>query len=230
MTSQIGGFSVIAAGLDRSLLLDSHGALTYIELVTQATEYPPGGRMRKDLTELLNAWSEGDPAASDELMPRIYDELHKMAWRQMRGERPEHTLQPTALIHEAYLQLIDQRVSWKSRNHFFAIAARCMRRILLKSARKRATGKRGGGLPDLPLDSEIVADTARPDDLLDLDVALERLEAVDPRQAQIVELRFFGGYTGAEIAGILAVSQSTVDREWRTALAWLTCELGPERR
>ncbi len=183
--------------------------------------------MRNDLTEQLIAWSEGDPAALDVLMPRIYDELHQMARRHMRGERPDHTLQTTALIHEAYLQLIDQRVSWRSRNHFFAIAAKCMRRIILQSARKRATGKRGGGLPDLPLDAEALADKARPDDLLDLDVALERLEALDPRQAEIVELRFFGGYTGAEIAEILEVSQSTIDREWKTALAWLTCELGP---
>lgn len=179
----------------------------------------------RDVTQLLIAWSEGDQAALSDLMPRVYDELHVLARRQMRGERAGHTLQPTALIHEAYLQLIDQRVSWKSRRHFFAIAARCMRRIVLQYARQRSAGKRGGGMPDVPLDEAILADRARPADLLDLDRILERLEEIEPRQVEIVDLRFFSGYTCEEIAGILEISESTVNREWKSARAWLTCEL-----
>lgn len=179
----------------------------------------------RDLTQLLIAWSEGDEVALRDLMPWVYDELHLLARRQMRGERAGHTLQPTALIHEAYLQLIDQRVSWKSRKHFFAIAARCMRRIVLQYARQRATGKRGGGIPDLPLDEAIVADRARPTDLLDMGRLLERLQEIEPRQVEIVDLRFFSGYTCEEIAEILEVSESTVNREWKSARAWLTCEL-----
>lgn len=181
--------------------------------------------MEKELTELLIAWSDGDQAALGELMPRVYDELHRMAERQMRSERADHTLQPTALIHEAYMQLVDQRASWKGRRHFFAIAAKCMRRIVLKHARQRAADKRGGGVPEVSLDEAIVADRARPGDLLDLDRALERLEEIEPRQVEIVELRFFGGYTCEEIAEILEVSESTVNREWKSARAWLTCEL-----
>lgn len=181
--------------------------------------------MENDLTELLIAWSEGDPAAMVELMPRVYDELHRMAERQMRSERRNHTLQPTALIHEAYLQLIDQRVSWKSRAHFYAIAAKCMRRIVLKHARRRAAAKRGGDALMVSLDEALIVGRARPADLLDLDRALERLEELDSRQAQVVELRFYGGYTAEEIARILEVSESTVSREWRSAQAWLTSEL-----
>lgn len=179
----------------------------------------------RDVTRLLIAWSEGDPEALGDLMPRVYDELHLLARRQMRGERAGHTLQPTALIHEAFLQLVDQRVSWKSRKHFFAIAARCMRRIVLQYARQRATGKRGGGVPDLALDEAIVTEQARPTDLLDLGRHLERLEEIEPRQAEIVDLRFFSGYTCEQIADILEVSESTVNREWKSARAWLTCEL-----
>ncbi len=179
----------------------------------------------RDVTQLLIAWSEGDKAALGDLMPRVYDELHLLARRQMHGERAGHTLQPTALIHEAYLQLVDQRVGWKSRKHFFAIASRCMRRIVLQYARQRAAVKRGGGMPDLSLDEAIVVDRARPTDLLDLGRLLERLEETEPRQVEIVDLRFFSGYTCEEIANLLEVSESTVNREWKLARAWLTCEL-----
>ncbi|MEM7355281.1 MAG: sigma-70 family RNA polymerase sigma factor [Acidobacteriota bacterium] len=178
-----------------------------------------------DVTRLLIAWSEGDEAALDQVLARVYDELHRLARWQMRGERAGHTLQPTALIHEAYLQLVDQRASWKSRKHFFAIAARCMRRIVLQHARRRAADKRGGGLSALPLDEAIMGERAQPADLLDLGKSLERLEAIEPRQAEIVDLRFFSGYTCAEIAKFLEVSEATVNRDWKVARAWLTCEL-----
>lgn len=181
--------------------------------------------MEQDLTDLLIAWSHGDEASLCELMPRVYGELYRMAQRQMRGERSNHTLQPTALIHEAYLQLIDQRAGWKNRKHFFAIAAKCMRRIVLKHARQRVADKRGGGMPDVPIDQGSIADRARPVELLDLDRALERLAKIEPRQVEIMELRFYGGFACREIADLLEISESTVNREWKLARGWLTCAL-----
>lgn len=154
-------------------------------------------------------------------MPRVYDTLHAMARRRMLRERPGHTLQPTALIHEAYLRLIDQRVSWQGRNHFLRIAATCMRRVVLQHARRHAAEKRGGMGTDLTLDEARLGRQARPVDLLDLDAALERLHDSAPRRVAVVELRFYGGFTMPEIADILEVSESTVHREWKAARAWL---------
>jgi RNA polymerase sigma factor (TIGR02999 family) len=181
--------------------------------------------MEEDLTELLVSWSDGDEGAGEELMRRVYHQLHRMAENRMRGERPGHTLQPTALIHEAFLLLVDQRSGWKNRSHFFKIAARCMRRIVLQHARRRAAAKHGGGAPKITLDEASLPATARPVDLLDLDRALDRLKEIEPRQVEVVELRFYGGYTAREIAETLGISESTVNREWALARAWLTCEL-----
>jgi len=179
-------------------------------------------RSPQPVTGLLAAWSRGNEAALRELMPLVHAELRRIAGSFFRRERPGHTLQPTALVHEAYLRLLGQhRVNWRSRAHFFAVAARLMRRILVDHARKRLYLKRGGGrrqvslaeVPGLP-GGDLV-------DLLALDEALCDLEAMDPRQRELVELRFFGGLGHEEIAETMAVSVSTVERQWRLARAWL---------
>jgi RNA polymerase sigma-70 factor, ECF subfamily len=179
----------------------------------------------QDITHLLVAWSDGDRSALEQLMPVIYSELKRLARRHLAGERG-HTLQATALVHEAYLKLVDQRsVAWQSRAHFYAIAARLMRRIVLKRARTRHASKRGGGAALLNIhDIDVRADD-QSIDLILLDDALTRLATVDPRQGEIVELRFFGGLSIEEIAEALAISAGTVKREWRTAKAWLYKEV-----
>ena len=180
-----------------------------------------------DITALLDDWSRGNSRALDDLLPLVYAELRRIAQRQLRRERAGHTLQPTALVHEAYLRLVDQRqLTWQSRAHFFAVAAQVMRRILVDSARRRSAGKRGPAVHRVPLDEAMDAAGPGGMSVLALDDALGRLETVDPGLAQIVELRAFGGLTIEEAAQVLKVSASTAKREWRTAKAWLTRELG----
>lgn len=175
-----------------------------------------------EVTELLIKWSKGDKAALDELMPVIHSELRRLARRYMARERPGHTLQTTALINEAYLRLVDQQgVEWQDRAHFFAVAAQVMRHILVDHARKYQSEKRGAGAQKVPLDEVIVANQERAAELVTLDQALNDLATIDPRQSQIVELRFFGGLTVEETAEVMKIAPITVMREWRTAKAWL---------
>jgi RNA polymerase sigma factor (TIGR02999 family) len=193
------------------------------------------------ITRLLRDWSAGDKSALASLLPLVYEELRMMAARQLRMERQAHTLQRTALVHEAFLRLVDQKqVDWKNRTQFFSIASQIMRRVLVDHARKHLSQKRGGGAEPLRLDEIEALDGAlRRDDLnallitdatrVDLgaiDDALKRLEAMDPRQGKLVELRFFGGLNIEDTAGVLGISASTVKREWVSARAWLERELG----
>jgi RNA polymerase sigma factor (TIGR02999 family) len=178
-----------------------------------------------DVTQLLQQWSNGQEQALDRLVPHIHHELRKLAASYLRRERPDHTLQPTALVNEAFLKLIDQRaVKWQNRAHFFGIAAQAMRRILVDHARTHAAGKRGGGMRRVPLDENMIG-RAMDVDLLALDEALTRLAAIDPQQSRIVELRFFGGLTMDEAAEVMRISPATIGREWRIAKAWLSAEL-----
>jgi RNA polymerase sigma factor (TIGR02999 family) len=183
---------------------------------------------RGEVTGLLMAWNEGDPRAVGRLMPLVYAELREIAGRQFRRERAGHTLQPTAVVHEAYFRLVDQtRVTWKNRGHFFAIAAQAMRRILIDHARAREAEKRGGGETRVTLDVGIASSEPADDiDLLALDEALVRLKDLDEPQARIVELRFFGGLSIQETAEAMETSPSSVKREFRSARAWLFRELG----
>ncbi len=179
-----------------------------------------------DITRWLLDWSEGDREALEKLLPQVYDELHRQAASYMRRERREHTLQPTALVHEAYLRLIDQgRVRWRNRAQFLGVAAQMMRRILVDHARARQLAKRGGGAPRVSLDEQLVAATGRHPHLVELDQALAALDAVDPRLARVVELRIFGGLTIEETAEVLSVSPGTVINCYRLARAWLYREL-----
>ena len=174
------------------------------------------------VTQLLLDWGDGNQEALDDLMPMVYEELRLMAHRQLRGERAGHTLNTTALVHEAYFKLVDQnRVEWQNRAHFFGIAAQAMRRILLMYARARHRQKRGGGQEPLPLEEAIVLTDARAEALIDLDDALARLEHIDERLVRLVECRYFGGLTIEETAQALDLSPATIKREWRAARAWL---------
>jgi RNA polymerase sigma factor (TIGR02999 family) len=182
---------------------------------------------RSNITEMLHQWNSGKADVIDELLPLIYDELHKRAAAYMRRERRNHTLQATALVHEAYLKMVDQRGdNWKNRDHFFAIAAQAMRRILVDHAKGRHRQKRGGREEDLPLDEALVIGVDDSDvDLLALNEAMQRLATFDPRQEKLVELRYFGGLTLDEAARALGVSRATAAREWQLARAWLYREL-----
>ncbi len=182
---------------------------------------------RESVTRLLRRWSAGDSEAFDELMEQIYDELHVIAGQCFRRERPEHTLQPTALLHEAVLRLMElDELDWHDRSHFFAVAARMMRRILVDHARQHRRQKRGGDADRVSLsEAESMAVRGKRPDLDELDAALERLEARDPRKAQIVELRFFAGLKVDEVAEALEVSKRTVEADWTHARAWLRREL-----
>jgi RNA polymerase sigma factor (TIGR02999 family) len=182
-------------------------------------------RTSQDLTQMLHAWGEGDEAARDALIPLVHDQLKRIARHHLRGERPGHSLQSNALINEAYLKLIEQTVSWQDRNHFFGIAARLMRQILVDHARARQRLKRGGHAQQISLTAagEELAQSA---DLLALNDALETLAEVDPQRSRIVELRFFGGLTIEETAQVMRISTPTVERGWRAARAWLQTELG----
>jgi RNA polymerase sigma factor (TIGR02999 family) len=178
-------------------------------------------------TGLLLAWGGGDQRAREQMLPLVYDELRRLAAGYLRRERPGHTLQPTALVHEAYVRLIDQRqVDWSNRAQFVGLAAVMMRRVLVNHARDRVAGKRGGGAEHVPLTvagEQLGGPPAL--DFLDLHDALERLAALDPRKSQIVELKFFGGLTMEEIADAVGVSLATVEREWTFARAWLYAEV-----
>ena len=176
----------------------------------------------QDITRLLLAWSAGDKAALDELMPIVYGELRKLARGYMRNQPADHTLQTTALVNEAYLRLIDSsRVNWQNRTHFFAISAQLMRRILVDFARRRSSLKRGGEVQKIELDEALVMPLEPKTDLVALDEALKILAEMNPRQSQVVELRYFGGLSEEEIADHLAVSVRTVRRDWSVARAWL---------
>ena len=174
------------------------------------------------VTQLLRAWGQGDLQARDELLPLVYRELKRRASGYLRHERPDHTLQPTALVHEAYVRLVGQdRVSWQNRNHFFGIAAQMMRRVLVDHARALRAAKRPGAAVKVTLDEGVAAVAPRDCELLLLDDALRELAVIDPRQARIVELRYFGGLSEQDVADILSLSRTTVTREWQTARAWL---------
>lgn len=177
-------------------------------------------------TQVLQSIADGDESAVHKLMPLVYDDFRAMAERYLRQESTGHTLQPTALVNEAFLKLVDQkRVDWKGRTHFFAVGAQAMRRILIDHARTRKRQKRGGDRQRVQLDEELTISPNRDEDLLALEEVLEKLETVDPRQARIVELRFFGGLTVAEVAEVLGVSKRTVESEWTMVRAWLRREL-----
>ena len=184
------------------------------------------------VTDWLIAWSQGDDAALDQLIPLVHEELRRLAKRYMRrerGQRAARTLQTTALVNEAYLRLIDaQRVQWQNRAHFFAIAARLMRRILVDYARAQNYAKRGGGLPEVSLDDAPELAAERAHDLVALDDALDALSRIDERKSRVVEMRFFGGLSVEETAEVLKVSPDTVMRDWRLAKAWLLRELSGE--
>jgi RNA polymerase sigma-70 factor, ECF subfamily len=179
-----------------------------------------------DLTELLTAWSGGDQGALERLMPLVYADLHRVAHRYMREERKDHSLQTTALVHEAYLRLVDvRRVRWQNRTHFFAVAAQAMRRILVDAARERNAQKRGADPSHVALDADALAAPDRGDDLVALDDVLTRFAALDPRKARVVELRYFGGLTVEETAEVIGMSAETVARDWKMAKLWLLREL-----
>ncbi|MBS1795315.1 MAG: sigma-70 family RNA polymerase sigma factor [Acidobacteria bacterium] len=178
--------------------------------------------MVNNVTVLLKKMSDGDSAAPEELLPLVYDELRKLAASYLRKERSDHTLQPTALVHEAYIRLVDwENSDWKNRAHFFAVAAQSMRNILVDHARRKKTAIHGGNLQKLALDEAIGFSQSNEVDLVDLDDALGELEKLDDRQSKIVELRFFGGLTIEETAHALNVSPMTVSRDWNFAKAWL---------
>ena len=181
----------------------------------------------QNVTQLLLAWERGDEAARDELIPLVYDALRRIARHHLRGERAGHTLQTTALINEAYLKLVEQSVPWQSREHFFGIAARLMRQILVDYARARQRLKRGGNQQQISLTFADETANEQAADLLALNDALETLAEVDPQKSRIVELRFFGGLTIEETAQVMGISTPSVERGWRAARAWLQTELGP---
>jgi RNA polymerase sigma factor (TIGR02999 family) len=178
------------------------------------------------VTQLLSAWSDGDKASLEQLMPMVYGELHRLATRHLACERSDHTLQATALVNEAYFRLIDQtRVRWQNKAHFLGIAAQMMRRILVDYARARRYAKRGGGASVVTLDEAAALSVEKAPDLIAVDDALTRLSEVDSRKARVVELRFFGGLSVEETAEVLQIAPNTVVRDWRTAKAWLHREL-----
>lgn len=179
-----------------------------------------------DVTLLLTELTAGNRAVLDELMPLVYEELRRLAHRSLQGERPGHTLNTTALVHEAYLKLARvERLTWKDRAHFFAVCAQAMRRVLVNYAIMRKAGKRGGGAPHVPIEDVVAAAQSRPDDILWVDETLSRLEALNPRHSRVVECRVFGGMGVRETAEALEVAPATVKRDWALARAWITREL-----
>jgi len=190
----------------------------------------PSKPVDANITAMLRDWNSGRPEAVEDLLPLIYDELHRRAAAYMRRERQNHTLQPTALVHEAYIKLLDQRGGkWNDREHFFAIASKVMRRILVDHAKSRHRQKRGGTSEDLPLDDALIAgvDLDRTD-LMALDEALKRLAKLDEQQERLIELRYFGGLTLDEAARTLGISRATAARDWQWAKAWLHREMTRE--
>jgi RNA polymerase sigma factor (TIGR02999 family) len=181
-----------------------------------------------NVTQLLAAWKDGDAAALDSLVPLIYNELHRLAHHYMHQQAPGHTLQTTALVHEAYLRLVRQQdVTWQNRAHFFAASAQAMRHILVDVARTRGRQRRGGGAQHLALDEALVFSPERASELVALDDALTALAKLDERKSRIVELRFFAGLSTEEIAEVLKLSHTTVERDWQRAKAWLSTQLDP---
>jgi len=179
-----------------------------------------------DVTLLLTELSAGDRSVLDELLPLVYEELRRLAHRTLLGEREGHTLNTTALVHEAYLKLARvDRLTWKDRAHFFAVCSQAMRRVLVNYALMRKAGKRGGGAPHVPIEDVVAAARTRPDDILWVDDTLKRLEALNSRQTRVVECRVFGGMGVRETAEALAISSATVKRDWTLARAWLTREM-----
>ena len=180
----------------------------------------------EEITELLAAWSDGDPDAAEKLTPLVYNHLRRLARQYMRRERGDHTLQTTALVNEAYLELVQQkRTDWRNRAHFFAISSSLMRRILVDMARRRNARRRGGDTVMLPLDEALVFSPERASELVRLNDALEALARLDERKSRIIEMRFFGGLTAEETAEVLKISPDTVLREWKRARAWLQVEM-----
>ena len=185
----------------------------------------PGEAAVDDASKLLRAWSEGDQSALQGLTPIVYDELHRLAGRYLKRERPGHSLQTTALVNEAYMRLVDyERMQWQNRAHFFAVSAQVMRRILVEHARRHNL-KRGGAVQHVSLDEAIIVGGEQDADLVALDTAMNVLAQLDPRKVQVVEMRFFGGLSVEETAEVLKVSPVTVKRDWRAAKAWLYREL-----
>jgi len=181
---------------------------------------------KEDVTQLLLAWSQGEHTALEKLTPLVYKELHRLARRYMGRERPDHTLQTTALVNEAYLKLVDcSRVHWQNRAHFLAISAQLMRRVLVDMARSRNYQKRGAGEEKVSLDEALAVSVERSTDVAALDDALNALAAIDPRKSQVVELRFFGGLSAEETAEVLKVSPDTVLRDWKLSKVWLLREM-----
>ena len=183
----------------------------------------------QEVTRLLQAWADGSQSALEALTPLVYGELRRLAAGYMRNQSPGHTLQPTALVHKAFLRLAGRAPDCENRSHFYGIAAHLMRQILVDHARTRQARKRGGRFLALSLDEELVASPERDPDLVALDEALERLEGVDRRKARVVEMRFFGGLSVRESAEVLHVSEVTVRREWQFAKTWLLRELSSEK-
>lgn len=182
--------------------------------------------VQEQITQLLGQLVGGDRSVVDAILPLVYDELRRMAQGQLRGERPDHTLNATALVHEAYLKLVNQnQVNWQNRAHFLAIAAQAMRRILISYARARLAEKRGRGEPAVTFNDELMGKEANAGELIALDEALVKLQSASERQCRVVELRFFGGLTESEIAEVMGISVPTVKRDWRLARAWLSREL-----
>jgi RNA polymerase sigma factor (TIGR02999 family) len=187
---------------------------------------PPMRPLPHDVTQLLVAWSNGDEAARDQLLPLVYEQLHRLAHQYMNRERPGHTLQTSALVNEAFVRLVDQRnVRWQNRSHFFAIAAQMMRRVLVDYARSRQSEKRGGNAVQVSLNEELIVSDEQNDEVVALDEALKTLATLDQRKCQIVELRFFAGLSIEETAEVLGVSSGTIMREWTLAKAWLRKEI-----
>ncbi len=178
---------------------------------------------------LLSQFANGEESAAEELMPLVYDRLRLLAKKLLGQESPAHTLQPTALVNEAYLRMVGQKqVDWQGKTHFFAIGAKMMRRILVDHARRKLSQKRGGGIRRIELDDDLCVSNRNNEDILAIEEALEKLKELDPRQEQIVELRFYGGMTVAEVAEVLGVSKRTVESEWTMLRAWLRRELSGE--
>ncbi len=193
---------------------------------TQPSPDPPAPQLdRQAVTRLLKQLSGGDKEAFDHLIPIVYDQLRRLASRSLRAERPDHTLRATALVHEAYMRLADSEGDWQDRVHFYAVAARVMRNILVDYAKRAKREKRGGGAQHVSFDEAVLVDPSSAPGLPDLDESLQRLETLDPRKGKVVELLFFGGLTYQETAAALGISEATVHRELKMAKAWLFTDL-----
>jgi RNA polymerase sigma factor (TIGR02999 family) len=184
-----------------------------------------------DVTALLLRWNAGDSHALEDLTPLLYKDLRRLAGDVLRRERPGHTLSATALVHEVYLRLVDQRrVSWENRAHFFGAAAHIMRRVLVDHARAKAAAKRGGSATKIAIEDDAAVVDGLAEDVVDLDIALTKLAAIDARKAQIVEMKFFAGMTNREVAAAVGVSDATVERDWKMARAWLINAVGARKK